>query len=75
MPGACWPLVPWVPSLTNLNDRAAPCVHAGCISLNSTMVTINTPKHTDPVTKNKEKVNEAEAKDKPSGKTKKTRKK
>lgn len=37
--------------------------------------TTNTPKHTDPATKNKEKANETEAKDKPSGKTKKTQKK
>ena len=37
--------------------------------------TTNTPKHTDPVTKNKEKKNEEEVKDKPSGKTEKTQKK
>lgn len=35
----------------------------------------STPKHTDPATKNKEKANETEQKDKPSGKTKKTQKK
>lgn len=37
--------------------------------------TTNTPKHTDPVTKSKEKKNEEEVKDKPSGKTVKTQKK
>ena len=37
--------------------------------------TTNTPKHTDPATKNKEKKNEQETKDKPSGKTVKTQKK
>ncbi len=37
--------------------------------------TTSTPKHTDPATKNKEKANETEQKDKVSGKTKKTQKK
>ena len=37
--------------------------------------TTNTPKHTDPATKNKEKKNEEEVKDKVSGKTVKTQKK
>ena len=37
--------------------------------------TPNTPKHTDPATKTKEKKNETEQKDKPSGKTQKTQKK
>ena len=37
--------------------------------------TVNTPKHTDPATKAKEKANEEEIKDKPSGKTVKTQKK
>ncbi len=37
--------------------------------------TTNTPKHTDPATKTKEKKNEQEMKDKPSGKTKKTQNK
>jgi len=36
---------------------------------------VNTPKHTDPATKEKEKSNETEIKDKPSGKTVKTQKK
>jgi hypothetical protein len=36
---------------------------------------VNTPKHTDPATKAKEKSNEEEVKDKPSGKTIKTQKK
>ena len=37
--------------------------------------TTTTPKHTDPATKSKEKQNETEIKDKPSGKTVKTQKK
>ena len=37
--------------------------------------TTSTPKHTDPATKAKEKKNEEEVKDKPSGKTVKTQKK
>ena len=37
--------------------------------------TTSTPKHTDPATKTKEKENETEIKDKPSGKTVKTQKK
>ncbi len=37
--------------------------------------TTNTPKHTDPATKNKEKKNEEEIVDKPSGKKTKTQKK
>lgn len=37
--------------------------------------TTTTPKHTDPATKAKEKGNETEIKDKPSGKTVKTQKK
>ena len=37
--------------------------------------TISTPKHTDPVTKAKEKKNEEEVKGKTSGKTVKTQKK
>ena len=37
--------------------------------------TIKTPSHTDPETKKKEKQNEEEIKDKPSGKTVKTQKK
>lgn len=37
--------------------------------------TTNTPKHTDPATKAKEKKNETEQKDKTSGKTQKTQKK
>ncbi|MGI4733554.1 MAG: hypothetical protein ACRYG7_00065 [Janthinobacterium lividum] len=36
---------------------------------------VNTPKHTDPDTKAKEKKNETEVKDKTSGKTVKTQKK
>ena len=35
----------------------------------------STPTHTDPATKNKEKANEVEQKDRPSGKTKKPQKK
>ncbi len=37
--------------------------------------TTNTPKHTDPATKNKEKQNETDTTDKPSGKKVKTQKK
>ncbi|WP_426058288.1 hypothetical protein [Hymenobacter sp. B1770] len=37
--------------------------------------TTTTPQHTDPATKSKEKKNEVEVKDKPSGKTIKTQKK
>ena len=37
--------------------------------------TVKTPSHTDPDTKKKEKKNEEEVKDKPSGKTVKTQKK
>lgn len=37
--------------------------------------TTSTPKHTDPATKNKEKANETEIVDKPSGKKQKTQKK
>ncbi|MGI4870103.1 MAG: hypothetical protein ACRYFX_02875 [Janthinobacterium lividum] len=37
--------------------------------------TVKTPTHTDPETKKKEKANEEEVKDKPSGKTIKTQKK
>ena len=36
---------------------------------------VNTPKHTDPATKAKEKENETDTKDKPSGKKKTTQKK
>jgi hypothetical protein len=38
-------------------------------------VSVNTPKHTDPATKEKEDKNVTEIKDKPSGKTVKTQKK
>jgi hypothetical protein len=48
------------------------------LSINQPLImanTTSTPKHTDPATKTKEKKNEVEVKDKPSGKTHKTQQK
>ncbi len=52
--------------------------YTGLLCTNQPLIMANTtttPQHTDPATKSKEKKNEVEVKDKPSGKTIKTQKK
>jgi len=64
------------PIKPNVGGRATYQGHPVSLPSPVTMsTTVNTPKHTDPATKAKEKANETEIKDKPSGKTVKTQKK
>ncbi len=74
----CWPPACWILAPDSAQRRGPGARTRQVFTLKKihAMATpTSTPKHTDPATKNKEKKNEEEVKDKPSGKTVKTQKK